>query len=144
MPKCISDVHEALDSIECITSKNEPFLFLNEKDTNIVIFTCQTNIVMAENTDTFYVDGTFSYCPNFFCQLFTIHGYIGERYIPLIFILLPDKKSYYNAFLILKNKTKIRPKIILVDFESAIHRAITNVWPDSSIRGCRFHLTQSW
>jgi hypothetical protein len=33
---------------------------------------------------------------------------------------------------------------VTVDFEISIHKAIVEIWPDSKIIGCRFHLTQSW
>lgn len=37
------------------------------------------------------------------------------------------------------------PKRIIVDFENAIHGALGNIFPDTlEIKGCRFHLTQSW
>jgi len=36
------------------------------------------------------------------------------------------------------------PEKVTVDFELAIHKAIENVWPNTTIIGCRFHLTQSW
>ncbi|KAE9537316.1 hypothetical protein AGLY_006339 [Aphis glycines] len=36
------------------------------------------------------------------------------------------------------------PKHITVDFELAIHKPIENVWPNTTIIGCRFNLTQSW
>jgi len=32
----------------------------------------------------------------------------------------------------------------VIDFEKAIHDAVSIVWPDTLIVGCRFHLTQSW
>lgn len=31
-----------------------------------------------------------------------------------------------------------------MDFEIAIHSALTNVWSTIEIKGCRFHLGQSW
>ena len=34
--------------------------------------------------------------------------------------------------------------IITVDFERAMHKAIKEITPLSKIRGCRFHLGQSW
>lgn len=36
------------------------------------------------------------------------------------------------------------PKEIVVDFEIAIHNAISSIWQSVKITGCRFHLTQSW
>ncbi len=31
-----------------------------------------------------------------------------------------------------------------IDYEKAIINAVNEVWPESSIIGCRFHLTNSW
>lgn len=144
LPENIKEVHDALNSIDCKTHKKENFLFLNDNERNIIVFTCETNLKIASQTETFYLDGTFTYCPKYFCQLFTIHGFLNNRYIPLIFILLPDKQSYIKCFKILNDKISINPKIFVVDFEIAIHQAIHFVWPSAQIRGCRFHLTQSW
>jgi len=72
-------------------------------------------------------------------------------YIPLVFCLLIDKsvKTYEFVFtMIVENCNTLgflsSPKNITVDFELAIHKAIENVWPNTTIIGCRFHLTQSW
>ncbi|XP_025191173.1 tigger transposable element-derived protein 1-like [Melanaphis sacchari] len=36
------------------------------------------------------------------------------------------------------------PKTVFADFEKAIHLALLKVWPSISLKGCRFHLAQSW
>jgi len=36
------------------------------------------------------------------------------------------------------------PTIVYADFETAIHNAVTTVWPDFEVKACRFHLEQSW
>jgi hypothetical protein len=68
-----------------------------------------------------------------------------------VFFLLKDKnqKTYNRAFMELQNKCLhfnqvFKPEIIFVDFETAIHNAISDVCPDVKIIGCRFHLGQSW
>jgi hypothetical protein len=33
---------------------------------------------------------------------------------------------------------------VYADFEKAIHSAASFIWPESDIKGCRFHLGQSW
>ena len=33
---------------------------------------------------------------------------------------------------------------MFADFEKAIHLAILSVWPSITLKGCRFHLGQSW
>jgi len=98
-----------------------------------------------------YVDGTFQYCPKFFLQMFTIHGLINDYYITLAFFLLLNKesKTYERAFTYL-NKSCLKynvtfvPDIVFVDFEIAIHKAVCTVWTEAEIKGCRFHLGQSW
>jgi len=37
-----------------------------------------------------------------------------------------------------------QPTEIFVDFEVAIHTFVKCVWLNANIRGCRFHLAQSW
>jgi hypothetical protein len=49
---------------------------------------------------------------------------------------LQNKCLYFNQV--------FKPEIIFVDFETAIHNAISDVCPDVKIMGCRFHLGQSW
>jgi len=43
-----------------------------------------------------------------------------------------------------KLNMKFLPQTIYVDFEEAIHYSILSVWPETNIKGCRFHLGQSW
>jgi len=38
----------------------------------------------------------------------------------------------------------VLPAIVFADFETAIHNAVTTVWPDLEVKACRFHLGQSW
>jgi hypothetical protein len=35
------------------------------------------------------------------------------------------------------------PTIVFADFETAIHNAVTTVWPGLEVKACRFHLGQS-
>jgi len=36
------------------------------------------------------------------------------------------------------------PANVINDYEKAIINAVTEVWPESNIIGCRFNLTNSW
>lgn len=147
-PNTIQEVHEALDNLDVKTMNGESFLILNDSEKHIIIFSCQTNLTFINEVDTIYMDGTFKYCPRFFLQMFTIHGLKNGHYIPLIFCLLPDKsfETYLFTLRYIVNKCNLlfSPKFVTVDFEISIHKAIVEIWPDSKIIGCRFHLTQSW
>ena len=36
------------------------------------------------------------------------------------------------------------PTIVYADFETAVHNAVTTVWPGLEVNTCRFHLGHSW
>jgi len=36
------------------------------------------------------------------------------------------------------------PTIVYANFETAIHNAVTTVWPGLEVKACRFHSGQSW
>lgn len=68
-----------------------------------------------------------------------------------MFILLPKKevKFYKTALNYVKEKCleagcQFSPARVTADFEVAIHKAVREVFPETVIRGCRFHLGQSW
>lgn len=151
LPKNIQEIHDILKTFKVETSKNENFLLLNDEHHNLIIFACSSNLNCLTNSETVYLDGTFTYCTKFFKQLVTLHGFINGHYIPLIFCLLSDKSplSYERVFKFLVDKCAemnliFSPKTVIVDLEKSIHNAVLNVWPETKIECCRFHLTQAW
>ena len=82
------------------TDLNEQFLLINDPNCHIIIFSCGTNLKVLCESEIIYMDGTFEYCPKLFTQLFSLHGLCNDHYIPLLFALLPDKKTstYVNLF----------------------------------------------
>lgn len=97
--------------------------------------------------ETIYVDGTFSYCTQFFKQLFTVHGIKNGHYVQLCFALLPDKTTLsYTNFLekLVDLCPLLAPTSVVVDFETGIHTAMLTLWPHVQLIGCRFHLRQAW
>ncbi|KAE9544413.1 hypothetical protein AGLY_001592 [Aphis glycines] len=110
---------------------------------NILSF--ESNLRNLSSISKNYVHGTFRCCTKYFCQLFTVHA-LNNAYF-----LLPNKKfeSYQNAFngLIEQCNTfnfNFKRDVIFVDFETSIYKAIRLTWPLAAIKGCRFHLDQSW
>lgn len=133
------------------TNKEEEFLSVVDVENKIIIFSCYTNLHFLSLVDLLYMDGTFQYCTKYFCQLFTIHGFKNNFYIPLVYCLLPNKHTttYQKVFELIISKCVefdlvIQPKRIVIDFELAIHNACIETWPTVTIIGCRFHLCQSW
>lgn len=98
-----------------------------------------------------YADGTFKSVPKLFYQLLTIHGFRNNNYVPLVFCLLLDKSILvYECVLrhlvcqMIDLGLECEPAEIFLDYENAVMSAVTKVWREVYIRGCRFHLAQSW
>jgi len=73
------------------------------------------------------------------------------HYLKLAFFLPANKHptSYEGIFRHklsqdAKHVVNIFPTIVYADFETAIHNAVTTVWPGCEVKVCRFHLGQSW
>lgn len=150
-PKNIEEVHETLININTNTKQGEPFLLINDEEKHIIIFTCESNMRFLCEIDDLYMDGTFKYAARFFMQMFTIHGIKNGHYIPLVFCLLPDKNmnTYMDTFKFIVDKCSsinlcLSPKSVTTDFEKAILHSVNEIWPQTKIIGCRFHLTQAW
>jgi len=151
LPKSTHETQNALKSMNIITNNDENFMFLNDFENSIIGFSTKINLDVLCDVKNIYIDGTFKSCPKYFTQIFTIHGYYKDSYVPLVFLLLPTKESniYVKAFQHIINyctslSLTFSPSEIYVDFEIGIHNAIKEVWTDVRIKGCRFHLGQSW
>jgi hypothetical protein len=71
--------------------------------------------------------------------------------VQLTFFLPANKHptSYEDAFRrtvseAAKLGVKVFPTIVYADLETAIHNAVTTVWPGLEVKVCRFHLGHSW
>ena len=96
------------------------------------------------------MDGTFDTAPLFFVQIFTIHVFVGEKLIPLIYCLMARKsrEAYKKLFRVLKdkaieNQVHLEPQFITIDFESGLIPAINSEFPSVEIHGCYFHFCQA-
>jgi len=151
LPKSLSELHDSLCMYEIKTNKLENFLLVNDKPNGIVGFSTISNLEVLCKVQHIYIDGTFKSCPKFFMQVFTIHGLHNDNYVPLIYFLLQNKhtETYVQIFKHVlhhcdTNDFLFSPTYVHIDFESAIHSAVRNVLPTAQIKGCRFHLGQSW
>ena len=69
------------------------------------------------------------------------------KQIPLVFSLMTGKKKV-DYILVLNEVKKLLgpdsvPKEFVLDYESAIWGAVQRVFPDSSLKGCSYHLSQA-
>jgi hypothetical protein len=115
-----------------------------------LVFATQNMVTLLARSKTWYIDGTFKVVKAPFTQLFSIHSFVrsGEctKQVPLAFVLMSGKRKrgYRKVLRAIKRITTDTRKVqkIVIDFESALWRAIPQVFPDVSIHGCSFHWAQ--
>ena len=73
---------------------------------DIVIFSTEENIRRLSTKSHWCADGTFKSVPKIYTQIFTIHGFEGDKLTPLVYCLLSSKTRaiYSQVFRSLKDK----------------------------------------
>ena len=150
-PNSRAEVHKTLREMNIMTNKDELFLLCNNEELGTVIFSTSQNLQCLTTVKELFMDGTFKYCTRYFYQLYTIHGYCSGNYVPLVFMLLPGKSetTYRESFSMLirecaEREYVLKPDIIHVDFEVAVINVVQDLFPQTVVKGCRFHLSQAW
>lgn len=90
---------------------------------------------------------TFKTVPSIFYQLYTING---NYTFPFVYcISTRETEDFYRRVLnqliihAAQLNLVLNPQNVLSDFEIAFMNAARDVFPDSSLKGCLFHLTQA-
>ena len=104
------------------------------------------------------MDGTFKTVPTLFHQLYTIHAPVGgednSRIFPMVYVLMTSRSEeiYKRLFEELfelgeqdgeQDDQDLSPPIIITDFEQAVINAVQSEFPESTHKGCFFHLCQN-
>lgn len=130
-----------------LTEKGDNFLHHDSGgDKNrFLIFTTDENLDRLARCNIWQCDGTFKTVPHLFTQLYSIHGHVDGKSVPLVFALLPGKtkKLYKKLMSVIKQGREMDPEIIISDFEQAFIGAAAEVFPNSEFHGCYFHYKQS-
>ncbi|EFP06123.1 hypothetical protein CRE_05849 [Caenorhabditis remanei] len=159
-------VREVIDDMRCTfgtdtsmmmgqfaeTMRKTRFLLFDEEvnGKRMIAFASDEGLEILSNGNVCFVDGTFDSAPKSFTQLFSIHfcfRYQRMSFAPCFFCLLPDKTltTYTSMLTLLKNRPELTnwaPGMIICDFETAIHSAFKDKFPNVVISGCMFHLVQ--
>lgn len=116
-----------------------------------LLFATTPQLDVLKKAKTWYMDGTFKIVSEPFKQLFSIHAFVkGEedqlKQVPLAFALksrrhTKDYKAVLNAIQESMQENNICK--VVADFEKAMWKAVTAVFPDVSVNGCLFHWSQS-
>ena len=81
---------------------------------DIVIFSTEENIRRVSTKSHWYADGIFKSVPNIYTQIFTIHGFEGDKLILLVYCLLSSKTRaiFSKVFRSLKDKADTLSEIL--------------------------------
>ena len=97
-----------------------------------------------------YIDGTFAVVGNPFKQLLSIHCFVKAdmcvKQVPLVFCIMSRRKTkdYTAVFRAIQARcSNVAVRYITSDFERALRRATSKVFPNVHHRGCTFHWTQA-
>jgi len=129
----------------------EQFLLHTGMDGKLLVFLADTELDTLYNSKYVVCDGTFEMAPDSAYQLYTMHGYVGDEGMPLVWALLPNKarSTYVETFEAIKQAMINKygdvggTRCFLVDFEIAAIDAIATVFPESTVKGCTFHFRQA-
>ena len=112
----------------------------------ILIFGTAQSINLLSTSENWFADGTFKTCPEMFYQLYTTHAMVGERIVPCIYTLLPNKQqlTYSPMFTEIHNLIQgVSPSDIMFDYEKAAMNAAEALFLGLEIKGCFYHLASN-
>ena len=115
-----------------------------------LMFATARQLQLLQNAKRWYIDGTFRVVRAPFTQLLSIHAFIKDgdvaKQLPLVYVLMSGKrKNDYKAVLqvMLDTLDAARVREIMLDFEEAAWRALHEVIPEATLKGCVFHWGQA-
>jgi hypothetical protein len=73
------------------TSGGQRFLVSCGPNNDYIMFATDANLQRLCNSPLLCMDGTFDAAPKLFMQLFSIHAFVGERLVPLVYVLMSSK-----------------------------------------------------
>ncbi|CAF1510134.1 unnamed protein product [Adineta ricciae] len=140
-----------------ITNNGDRFLLYDNGDANhrVIILSSDNDLDCLSNSEHWHCDGTFKIrlmiiihieiCPKIFNQLYTIHGCLLGRGLPLVYcsIYAQSEAVYGEIFEVILKHLSQRPKSITIDFEKAVENVIKQQLPMTTVNYCFFHMKQA-
>ena len=119
----------------------------NHANSRIVMFGTLESLNQLEQSDHWFCDSSFKIVPELSCYLFTVHTIVGsDIVIPCLYGLLPnqDEKTCNDFFRGLLNlNSNLSPRVILTDYELPSINALRSTWPNVTVEGSFYHLSQA-
>jgi MULE transposase domain len=131
------------------TSAGDRFLLSCGPNNDYIIFATDDDLSRLCASPVVCVDGTFDVAPSLFVQLYTFHAFVGDRLMPMVYVLMSQKSTemYISMFAELKRQCsgrgfQFQPNEIMSDFESGVIPAVSQEFPAARHNGCFFHFCQ--
>ena len=130
-----------------VSSTGEQFVhYDNRRDDRLIIFGTRESFQFLENSENWFMDGTFSTAPPQFAQLYTVHGLSNGKNIVGAYRLLVNKQmeTYMESLSPIHLLTnQVVPESIMTDFKQSMVGPIAQVYPLTLQKGCFFHSSKS-
>jgi hypothetical protein len=130
------------------TALGDRLLLTPGTDNSFIILASDSDLQRLCSSSVLSMDGTFDVTPTLFSQLFTIHAFVADRLVPLVFVLMSEKMTImYNEMFdalnaeVARHGLVLAPSEIMSQFESGLIAA--QQFPTAYHKGCYFHLCQS-
>ena len=143
----------AIDPTWSTTKRGTSFLRKHDDNYGITIFATEEQIQLLSERRFLVADGTFKTAPEPYQQIYSFHGIVGNRRIPLLFALMQNRAAAdYTRLLQLINRYVSRitninnnfsPDMVVTDYELGFINALPNVLPNTQHRGCLFHFDKA-
>ena len=148
LPKSLKDVF--LTEEQKRTTKGEKFIVFASPNNKILTFCSAIGLEILSKSRNWGADGTFYTAAKYYYQLYIISAYYLKRMIPCVWSLMHRRRVVeYNKVLkglvkeAKKNKIKLKPATVMMDFEKAAMNAFLENFPGVLIKLCLFHFSQS-
>ncbi|CAF2150458.1 unnamed protein product [Rotaria magnacalcarata] len=143
-PKTFADIIIPHNFQNTVTNQTFVLYDNNDHHRRLLIFASKEQLDFLNSCESCHCDGTFAVAPNLFEQMYSIHGSVRGKSLPLVYSLLPNKnkETYEELFRIIKQYVARKPKYITIDFEKAAENAFGVLYPECDIFGCFFHFKQ--
>lgn len=152
VPRSLRDALDVLGDRTYVAHRGQRFCHVSACRT-VVVFTCAANLVLlCENGERVFGDGTHGTVPRFFRRLYTVHVQLpAGAYVPVAYCLLAAKRraTYAHMWTEIRGlcvRLARRPLAVrrfYADLERNAHAAVVAAFPGCRVRCCFFHVARA-
>ena len=150
LPKTLEEVDIIKNYPDLVTTKKGQPFYRGKTESGGELFMTDKQIEMASASNSLFLDGTFSICPEPFYQVMFMTGVVDDNTYLIATAILPNKEQITYQQILTKMRDVCQEKGLPLDFafvhsdcEQAILNAVKAVFPEAQQRVCRFHVSDA-